>query len=334
MLCCLGLGFMLSRLGIPALRRIKTGKFDIYIGDRFKTDGSEPSGGGAVLFGTFVIGLCAAWLTVTPERNELLAGACCGVYCGALTALGLYEDIIREKKLGLGMKGGYTLLARLLLSGVTVWLLGLFGIRSDKLLLPFRWGYLDLGAAYLPIAAALMTGIIYAFEAHDTQKGVPETGVDGLCASSGALAGIALSAVLSAGAEVSGRRLAAVISLCIGASCAAFLIWGLPPAKIYIGRSGTGLIGGAFGCCMVCSGLWAAVLLMTAAPLTDAATAALQRAVFWRKKKLLLKGASLHEHFTNTRMSGYTAIAVFALMTAAGTALAGVYVWYESRIII
>ena len=42
-------GFVLGRVFIPYFRRIKTGKFDFYIGDRFAKDGSEPKFGGAVI---------------------------------------------------------------------------------------------------------------------------------------------------------------------------------------------------------------------------------------------------------------------------------------------
>ena len=37
----LAAGFILFRFFIPFFRRIKTGRFDLYIGDRFKKDGSE-----------------------------------------------------------------------------------------------------------------------------------------------------------------------------------------------------------------------------------------------------------------------------------------------------
>ena len=55
--CEMVLGYVLGRVFIPYFRRIKTGKFDFYIGDRFAKDGSEPKFGGVLRTESFQ-GVC------------------------------------------------------------------------------------------------------------------------------------------------------------------------------------------------------------------------------------------------------------------------------------
>ena len=65
--CEMVLGYVLGRVFIPYFRRIKTGKFDFYIGDRFAKDGSEPKFGGVVIM------LCVIFGIVTGERRVFKA---------------------------------------------------------------------------------------------------------------------------------------------------------------------------------------------------------------------------------------------------------------------
>ena len=55
--CEMVLGYVLGRVFIPYFRRIKTGKFDFYIGDRFAKDGSEPKFGGVVIMLCVIFGI-------------------------------------------------------------------------------------------------------------------------------------------------------------------------------------------------------------------------------------------------------------------------------------
>ena len=112
--CEMVLGYVLGRVFIPYFRRIKTGKFDFYIGDRFAKDGSEPKFGGVVIMLCVIFGIVTGVIfydsqaVLSFENGEFSRRvfiALGGVLM--LTAIGLSEDYVKEKKFGIGMKPFY-----------------------------------------------------------------------------------------------------------------------------------------------------------------------------------------------------------------------------------
>jgi phospho-N-acetylmuramoyl-pentapeptide-transferase len=176
----------------------------------------------------------------------------------------------------------------------------------------------------------MMTLIITAAEICDCQKGIHETGVDGLCPMTMFVSFLGLFAAFGDGS----REVVRVICLCAAGSCAGFLIWGAKPSKLFLGQSG-GLFLGSMMCgILMLSGLHGAVLLAMAVPFIELAAHILQRAVFKRNKKLLFKGATLHEHLRNIGWSEYRITAVYAATQAVFCAGAAAYSIYESRLVI
>lgn len=104
--CEMVLGYVLGRVFIPYFRRIKTGKFDFYIGDRFAKDGSEPKFGGVVIMLCVIFGIVTGVIfydsqaVLSFENGEFSRRV---VYRSGrsfvLTAVGLRRIIVKEKKL-------------------------------------------------------------------------------------------------------------------------------------------------------------------------------------------------------------------------------------------
>ncbi|SFB71370.1 glycosyltransferase family 4 protein [Ruminococcus albus] len=326
----LAVGGLLGRLFIPVFRKMKTGKMEIYIGDRFKQDGSEPRGGGALMLFCFVTACFAAAAAEGFNANEIKAAAFTAIFAAVLTAVGLMEDYDRDVRGGIGMKSRYRVTIKLLLCGGYTALMGLFGYSCKLVLLPFRWGYVDLGWAYIPLNALLMTVIITAAEICDCQKGIHETGVDGLYPMTMFVSFLGLFAAFGDGS----REVVRVICLCAAGSCAGYLIWGAKPSKLFLGQSGGLFLGSVMCGILMISGLHGAVLLAMAVPFIELAAHILQRAVFKRNKKLLFKGATLHEHLRNIGWSEYRITAAYAAVQALFCAGAAAYSIYESRLVI
>lgn len=326
----LAVGGLLGRLFIPVFRKMKTGKLEIYIGDRFKQDGSEPRGGGALMLFCFVTACFAAAAAEGFNADEIRAAAFTTIFAAVLTAVGLMEDYDRDVRGGIGMKSRYRVTIKLLLCGGYTALMGLFGYSCKLVLLPFRWGYVDLGWAYIPLNALLMTVIITAAEICDCQKGIHETGVDGLCPMTMFVSFLGLFAAFGDGS----REVVRVICLCAAGSCAGYLIWGTKPSKLFLGQSGGLFLGSVMCGILMLSGLHGAVLLAMAMPVIELAAHIMQRAVFKRNKKLLFKGATLHEHLRNIGWSEYRITAVYAAAQALFCAGAAAYSIYESRLVI
>lgn len=332
----LAAGFVFGRIGIPFFRRIKTGKAELYIGDRFKKDGSEPRFGGAVMLLTALIGLLIGCISAFGrDGSDLVYAMLCAVFFIFLTAEGIFEDWQKDTGRGIGAKRSYIFIFRLTLCAGFLILLKLFGFECADVLLPFRLGYIHLGAAYIPLTALFMTLIISVTENHDCQRGVTDTGVDGLCVLTVMLAGLGFASALSAaGVSAGGKELASLIGLCTAGSCSALLFWCISPSKIYPGQSGSSLMGG-FVCCMtIFSGLHIAAVLAFLPAFIDGACSLLQRLVYKKSKKLLFKGASLHGHLKKIGWGDYKIMCVSAAVQIIGCAGAAAFAVYESRIII
>lgn len=150
--CEMVLGYVLGRVFIPYFRRIKTGKFDFYIGDRFAKDGSEPKFGGVVIMLCVIFGIVTGVIfydsqaVLSFENGEFSRRvfiALGGVLM--LTAIGLSEDYVKEKKLGIGMKPFYKICMEYLIClGVCVGLRYCGGVQT-AVLMPFHLGYVQFG---------------------------------------------------------------------------------------------------------------------------------------------------------------------------------------------
>ena len=154
--CEMVLGYVLGRVFIPYFRRIKTGKFDFYIGDRFAKDGSEPKFGGVVIMLCVIFGIVTGVIfydsqaVLSFENGEFSRRvfiALGGVLM--LTAVGLSEDYVKEKKLGIGMKPFYKICMEYLIClGVCVGLRYCGGVQT-AVLMPFHLGYVQFGGLSL-----------------------------------------------------------------------------------------------------------------------------------------------------------------------------------------
>ena len=74
--CEMVLGYVLGRVFIPYFRRIKTGKFDFYIGDRFAKDGSEPKFGGVVIMLCVIFGIVTGVIFYDSQAVRRVFKAC------------------------------------------------------------------------------------------------------------------------------------------------------------------------------------------------------------------------------------------------------------------
>lgn len=275
--CEMVLGYVLGRVFIPYFRRIKTGKFDFYIGDRFAKDGSEPKFGGVVIMLCVIFGIVTGVIfydsqaVLSFENGEFSRRvfiALGGVLM--LTAIGLSEDYVKEKKLGIGMKPFYKICMEYLIClGVCVGLRYCGGVQT-AVLMPFHLGYVQFGRLFYPLFPLFMTVGINMVKIHDCAGGKTDTGTDGLCAVTALIFSAGLSSGLAAGAAV----------------------------------------------------------------VVDGACGLLQYIVFKIRKKLLMKGYTLHEHLQKKGHGDHAVIGIFAVISVAGAAAAIAFLVYSGKFFI
>ena len=323
-------GFLFGRVFIPYFRKIKTGKFDFYIGDRFAKDGSEPKFGGAVIFMTAALGagIGIVYNSVSAGRGDsdpldirILLAAVTLIFL--VLCLGLFQDYIKDTGRGIGMKPQYLVAAEYVCCLGFLLILRLFGRNSTSILLPFRLGVWELGFLYYPFMAALMTAAINMVKVHDCIGGETENGIDGLCTFTTFIYALGLlsgCSVMGANSNYipgnSGES--QLFAICTAGACAAFMFWNCSPAKIYLGESGGLLLGGLICVMTELSGLQFAFLLLGIVYIIDGICALLQRAVFGINKKLLLKGDTLHSHLKKKGWGDYRIMACSAGISILG----------------
>lgn len=328
----LGASFLLGRLFIPYLRRLKTGKFDWYLGDRFRTDGSEPKMGGAVMAAAFLLGmlpLMAALYTKEGASDDLKTAAACTVFALLIFVVGAVEDFFKDfrgRRIVLGF--GKKLILEFAFSLLLLVYLRLSAGADTLVLMPFRLGYIQFSVAYYPLTALAMTLVINFFKLHDCFNGNTEDSIGGLCAASAAV-GMMFAAVCSNVLELSA---AACFCSCAAAACVGILIWALHPSKLYIGESGA-MLSGVFICCAPLVIGQELLLLMLSLPAAiDFFCAAAHYIIYKRTKKLLLRGAGLHAHLTAKGWRPYSIILLFLAASAVGGAAAVGFAVYSGRL--
>lgn len=324
-----------ARWFIPVFRRLKTGRLELYIGDRFRQDGSEPKFGGAVMLIAMTVGgfLSVAALDGRNELSDSRSGEMLliSVACAAALSIpGFWDDYLKDvRKSNVGIKMRYRLMYQFAVCLTFIAVLDMrCGFRADKILLPFRWGYIDLKALYYPLAAVGMVIVISAVKLHDCFGGDVKSGCDGLCAVTVTLFSLAFAVY----GLVTGKEHLSLFSYVTAAASGGFLVWGLSPAKLYEGESGALLLGGAVACMTVISDMPLVFFMAGLGFIADGICTLLQYAVFKRSKKLLLKGNSLHAHLKAKGRNDYGIIIIFSCMTLIGSAVGTAFAVYSTKL--
>lgn len=314
------LSYIAGRIAIPFFRKLKTGKFEPYIGDRFKTDGSEPAFGGANMFLVFIFGGC---ITLCLADKSIRAAA---VFILILTLCGAAEDTLTDvfaKPYGIKgvIKLGLVYSSCLALTLV----LNAHGVKSG-LLLPFHLGYLAEGL--LPLRAAVMTGAYYSFTVYNRLGTDEESCIGGLSAVTLAV-GCLFIAVSSRNDNFG--------AYCYSAAGAAAgsLIWGLCPSKQRYGSSGGAFCSAAAAAAYALSGQSALIVIICFLPvIADAVCCAVQILIYKKSKRLLLKGFCLHTHFLQKYQNAYGVIIAFAIAVTVCAFVASAYAKYCGNMLI
>lgn len=322
-------GFILSRILIPFFRKIKTGKFEFYIGDRFKKDGSEPKFSGVIIF-TGCFSAAALGFSLVDEAEFKLM-LCAAFLCLMLLMLGVYEDYVRETKISIGLNSSVRIICEYLICVQFLIILQMFGIDAGEILLPFRLGYIDLGWGYVPLTALVMTLVINLTGVHDCPFGAADKAVDGLCLCSTIMSSLGLTVCC---AVMQGHSESQILALSTAGVCGGLLIWHIYPSKIYLGQSGSLVLGGLLSCQIILSKMHIAVITALLPMVADGLCAAVQRIVYKFTKKLVFKGNSLHEHLKNIGWGEYKIIAAFECLAAVGIVLSALMGCYAQKIIL
>ncbi|MBQ9414912.1 MAG: phospho-N-acetylmuramoyl-pentapeptide-transferase [Clostridia bacterium] len=315
-----------GRIFVPLLHKLKFGQTIRDIGPAWhKNKQGTPTMGGVI----FVIGLLVAVLAavavceatlpmkpvsgVTPvERVRLFAGLLMALCCGLI---GFADDYIKVvKKRNLGLTATQKIVLQLVVAtgyaAVMYWLGG-----GSEMYIPFV-GMVDIGWWFVPLCIFFVVGFPNATNLTD--------GVDGLCGSISVAASLCLMVAASMTAHFGQSLLAAAFA----GALAGFLVWNLHPARVFMGDTGSLLIGGML--CALAFGVGHPLLLLPVGIVYIAETLSVILQVGYFKLthgKRLFKMSPLHHHFELSGWSENKIVTVFCIVTVVFGGAALLFVW-------
>ncbi len=188
-------------------------------GQRKLHNGVKPLGGGVAVYLSMISGLLAARYLSDGSWQNLWELSLVVIFAGSFVCLfGLIDDI-------------YRLNARfkLAMQVCAVLPIALAGYSIDKVV---AFGYrIELGPLAIPITVLWLIGCINALNLID--------GMDGLAS----VVGLSTAAMMGLIAASEGRAHVSIIALVLSGSLAGFLVLNRPPASIFLGDSGSMVIG-------------------------------------------------------------------------------------------
>ena len=195
------------------------------------------------------------------------------------------------------------------------------GIGVDKIHLPY-FGDLNLNSIYIPLFK--VDGITYHFSLiSDLLTLVWMVGmmnvinfVDGVDGLAGGLSGIAAFFIFLLSLRV-GQPATATVSIILSGAAAGFLIWNYPPAKIFMGDSGSMFLGFLLGVLpLISGGKLATVFLVLGFPIIDGLIVAAGR-LFRGKSVTAPDKTHLHHRFIEAGINPRQAIFAIYLISIA-----------------
>jgi UDP-GlcNAc:undecaprenyl-phosphate GlcNAc-1-phosphate transferase len=203
----------------------------------------------------------------------------------------------------------FSIVVLLWVTGLQITKLGLFGVEYE------------LGIAGIPFTVLWLLGAVNALNLMD--------GIDGLAATIGSAAAFALAGMCI----MNDRGADAVLALALGGALVGFLRHNVPPASIYLGDTGSMLIGLLLGTLGLHSSLKGPATVALTAPLAVLAipfvdtTAAILRRRLTGKSIYATDRGHMHHVIMGQGFSGSATVAIigFATIVTCGAALASVY---------
>lgn len=315
---------------IPLLHKLKYGQTILEIGPKWhkaKKQGTPTMGGimfiiaVTVCFAVGMIIICAAGGADASgaDRQELIRSAAGLVMAVLFGFMGFLDDFIKVKK---KHNEGLTVMQKIVIQVLIIaaYFATLYVSGVTRTAITFPWGgQLDMGLLYYPIMGVIILYLVNAVNLTD--------GIDGLCSSVTVIYMAAFAAI----SGILGMFGETLLALCTAGGCIGFLMWNFPPAKVFMGDTGSMFLGGVV--CALGIGCGCEVLMIIAALvyIIEALTVVIQVTVFKITKKIyhtkegkrLFKMTPIHHHF---ELSGWSEIKIDAVFSGTAAVLGAVCV--------
>jgi len=333
-----GITALLGFVFVPWLHKLKFGQIILDIGPNWhKHKQGTPTMGGLM----FIIGVSLAviaallidhflmsgnMLVGNNESNfalKLIAGIAMALCFGLIGFLDDYTKVVKKRNQGLSITQK-SVMQIVVIAGY-LFALWVAMDRKPYTLLPFvvnqygevTGGYWYLGLFFWPFAAAVLYATINAVNFTD--------GIDGLCTSVTLITGTGLAVF----AAMRGLFGAGVLAAALAGGCAGFLVWNKPPAKVFMGDTGSMFIGGIIVAAAFALDAPLILLPMGIIYVIEGLSDVMQIGYFkLTGGKRIFKMAPIHHHFEMSGWGEKKIDLVFCLVNLAGVITGLLIVWF------
>lgn len=293
---------------IPILRKLKVGQIERDDGPKshFKKQGTPTMGGIIIIIAMVLvaIGICI-YFTINGQitiAHKILPVLLLTLGFGMIGFIDDFKKLVLKNTKGL--KPSYKMLGLLIISvAYVIYLIYVLKIRTQTYI-PIWKQYIDLPIyLYIPFAILVILGTTNAVNLTD--------GIDGLASS---VSAIILTCLTVIGIMFGKPEISVFGSIVIGAVLG-FLMFNLHPAKVFMGDTGSLLLGGVISAIALYLKMPLLLLLIAIIPVIETISVIIQVVYFKKTGKRVFKMTPIHHHF---ELSGWTenkVVVIFSVIT-------------------
>lgn len=298
---------ILSLIIIPILKRLKVGQMERDDGPQshLKKQGT-PTMGGIIMIVCILIASAGCFIYYARQEMDVAKN----IIPLVLVAIGfgLIGFIDDFKKLVLknpkGLKPSYKMIGLLVISvAYTLYLVQGVHLGTETFI-PFFKTYITLPIwIYIPFAIFVMLATTNAVNLTD--------GVDGLSSTVSAII-ITCLTVIAIMFDI--KELVLIGSILCG-TCLGFLLFNLHPAKVFMGDTGSLLLGGIISAMALYLKMPLLLIIIALVPVMETLSVMIQVAYYKKTGKRVFKMAPLHHHFELSGWKENKVVAIFSMVT-------------------
>ena len=322
LLTAFAIAALFGLMTVPLLQKLKLGQAAQSEGPKANLNKQgTPTIGGIIMMSAIVLStLFWAGESYTFVLTALLMSM-------LFALVGFADDFIKvNKRRSRGLNAWQKLVIHSVIAlGFAFWLYRLEGVG------PYMWnGALDIGGFYIPFAMFVIVATVNSVNLTD--------GIDGLASSVTAiyalLMGVLLcvTVVLAPSAadpqDLMNRSSLGSFSMAVSGACIGFLIYNTHPAKVFMGDTGSHMLGGAVAAIALMSGTALLLPLMGICFAASSVSVILQVASNkLRNGKRLLLMAPIYHHFEMKGVPEAKIVSIYSIITLVCSAAALLIYW-------
>lgn len=302
------ISIIIATITIPMLKKLKVGQIERDDGpaSHLKKQGT-PTMGGIIIIITMTISVIGAYLYLLYKGrsdigNNLIPLLLLTIGFGTIGFMDDYKKLVLKNTEGL--KPSYKMLGLLVISvAYVLYLTQALEIGTDTYI-PILKTYITLpNYIYVPAAIIVILATTNAINLTD--------GIDGLSSS---VSSIIITGLTVIGIRIGIPEVSIFGSIVIGATIG-FLIFNLHPAKVFMGDTGSLLLGGVISGLALYLRMPLLLIVIALIPVLETLSVIIQVAYFKKTGKRFFKMAPLHHHFELSGWKESKVVTIFSFIT-------------------